>query len=127
MPTVFPRDPLTEQIIGAAIEVHKGLGPCLSENSYEEAMGFELDDRGVLFQRQVRQPVIYKSRRLRTSYRIDLVIEREVVVELKAVEKLIPVHSAQVISYLRVSGLHTGLLINFNEAVLKDGIKRISL
>ena len=127
MRPVYPRDPLTEEIIGAAIEVHKELGPCLSEDSYEEAMSYELHDRGLQFQLQARFSAIYKTRKLRKSYIIDLIVEAQVVVELKAVEKLIPVHSAQVLSYLRVARLHTGLLINFNEAVLKDGIKRLSI
>jgi GxxExxY protein len=118
------RDPITEQIIGAAIEVHRALGPGLLESAYEECLCHELRLRGLTFRRQVDLPVTYKNVRLDCGYRIDLIVQELVLVELKSVEKVHPLHEAQLLSYLRLSGLTTGLLLNFNVPVLKDGIIR---
>jgi GxxExxY protein len=121
------RDPLTEKIIGAAIEVHKTLGPGLLESAYQECLCHELAALGLKFQREVALPVIYKSVKLDCGYRIDIVVENQVVVELKTVEKIAPVHEAQLLSYLKLTGIKTGLLLNFHVAVLKDGIIRRKL
>ena len=116
---------LTEIIIGCAIEVHRTLGPGLLESVYEECLCYELTVRGIRFERQKVLPLRYKSVSLETGYRLDLVVENKVVVELKCVEKLLPVHEAQMMTYLRLSKIRTGLLINFFTPVLKDGIRRI--
>ena len=115
---------LTESIIGAAIEVHRELGPGLMESAYEECLCHELSLRRLSFQRQVPLPVHYKKVNLDCGYRMDLVVENTVIVELKAVETLQPVHEAQLITYLKLSTKPVGLLINFNVPVLKDGIVR---
>ncbi len=115
---------LTEKVIACAIEVHKGLGPGLLEAAYEEAMCIELEDAGIPFERQVELAALYKGRPV-GEYRLDLVIDDRVVVELKAVERLDPLFQAQLLTYLRVSGKLVGLLINFNSRLLKDGIKRL--
>ena len=116
---------LTEKIIGAAIEVHKALGPGLLESAYEGCLAHELSLANVYFERQVPLPVVYKSLQLDCGYRIDFLVEKTVVVELKAVEGLQPVHQAQLLTYLKLGGWPIGLLINFNVAVLKKGIKRM--
>jgi GxxExxY protein len=116
---------LTELIIGAAIEVHRQTGPGLMESVYEECLCFELNRLGLHFKRQVELPVRYKGVKLDCGFRMDLVVESSVVVELKAVECLLPIHSAQLLTYLKLSGMHVGLLLNFNEPVLKKGIKRL--
>src|SRR5271169_2799446 len=118
-------DPLTKRIIGFAIEVHRQLGPGLLESAYEECLCFELTQAAIAFRRQVPLPVIYKSVRLDCGYRMDIVIEDKVIVELKTVERLMPVHEAQMLTYLKLSGIRTGLLLNFNSAVLKDGMRRL--
>jgi GxxExxY protein len=118
---------LTEQIIGAAIEVHRALGPGLLESAYEECLCVELGLRGIRFQSQVGLPVVYKKHRADTGYRLDLIVEDSVVVEIKAVERLLPLHEAQLLTYLRLSGMATGLLLNFNVPVLKDGIRRMKI
>ncbi|HNQ56635.1 MAG: GxxExxY protein [Rhodocyclaceae bacterium] len=123
--TETQRDALTEQIIGAAIEVHRALGPGLLESAYQECLCVELGLRGMCFRSQVELPVFYKERRADTGYRLDLVVEDSVVVEIKAVERLLPLHEAQLLTYLRLSGTRTGLLLNFNVPVLKDGIRRM--
>lgn len=115
---------LTGLIIGAAIEVHRHLGPGLLESSYESCMKFELERQGLRIERQKALPVIYKGIRLDQGYRIDLLVEGLVIVELKVVEALNQVHEAQVLSYLKFSGCRVGLLINFNVKLLKDGIRR---
>ena len=117
---------LTERIIGHAIEVHRVLGPGLLEPIYESALCIELDDAGVGYVRQIRLPATYKGRRL-GEYRIDLVVEALVVVEVKAVERPNPLFEAQLLTYLRVTGKPVGLLINFNSRLLKDGVKRLVL
>jgi GxxExxY protein len=123
----IPRDPITDRIIGCAIEVHRSLGPGLLESAYEECLCYELAEAGIAFKRQVPLPVRYKEVRLDCGYRMDVVVEDRVVVELKTVEKLAPVHDAQILTYLRLSGLPVGLLMNFNVSVLKDGIRRLVL
>jgi GxxExxY protein len=114
-------------VIGLAIEVHRALGPGLLESAYEECLCFELRQAGIAFRRQVALPVVYKEVRLDIGYRIDIVIEEQLIVELKTVEKLAPIHEAQLLTYLRLSGLKIGLLLNFNTSVLKNGIKRMVL
>jgi GxxExxY protein len=118
---------LTERIIGAAIEVHRILGPGLLESSYEECLDQEIRERGMTVSRQVKVPLTYKGRQLASSYRLDLLVENIVIVEIKAVDKLAAIHQAQMLSYLRHTGRQTGLILNFNTPVLVHGIKRVSL
>ena len=115
---------ITHQIIGAAIEVHKHLGPGLLESAYEECLFHELQLRNLRVERQKAVPVVYKQTKLECGYRLDLLVEDRVVVELKSVEGLGPIHEAIILTYLRMSGHGLGLLINFNVSVLKDGIRR---
>jgi len=115
---------LTEQIIGSAIEVHRELGPGLLESAYEECFCHELHLRSLNFRRQVNLPVGYKGLDLDCGYRIDVVVEESVIIELKSIEQILPVHLAQPLTYLRLSGKKVGLLINFNVSVLKNGIVR---
>lgn len=115
---------LTQQIIGAAIEVHRLLGPGLLESAYEECLARELTLRKILFERQRPIPVVYKDIKLECGYRVDFLVAGKVVVELKSVEALAPVHDAIVLTYLRLSGCKVGLLINFYVPLLRDGIKR---
>ena len=121
------KDPRTAPIIGAAIEVHRALGPGLLESAYEECLCHELYLRGLSFERQVALPVSYKGLQLDCGYKIDLIVEREVILELKALEAILPVHEAQLLTYLKLSGKYVGLLINFNTPVLTRGIKRFVL
>ena len=122
-----PRDPLSEKVIGFAIDVHRSLGPGLLESAYEECLCFELQSHAVPFRRQAPLPVVYKSVKLECGYRMDIVVENQLVVEVKTVEKLMPIHDAQLLTYLKLSGIHAGLLLNFNTPVLKNGIKRLVL
>ena len=115
---------LTHEIIGAAIEVHRHLGPGLLESSYRECLCHELLIREVSFRREYGLPLQYKGIRLECGYRLDLLVGGLVVVEIKAVERLAPIHAAQLLTYLRIGGWSVGLLINFNVAVLKEGIRR---
>jgi GxxExxY protein len=115
---------LTHVVVGAAIEVHRHLGPGLLESSYKECLCRELQIRGVKFLREYSLPLEYKGMRLDCGYRIDVVVEELVPVELKAVQALMPVHEAQLLTYLRLGGWKVGLLINFNVPVLRDGIRR---
>ncbi len=115
---------VTEVIIGSAIEVHKALGPGLLESTYEECLCEELRLRQIPFERQRPLPVTYKTRQLDCGYRLDVVVANLVVVEIKAVESLLPIHDAQLLTYLRLGGWQAGLLINFNVAVLKHGLRR---
>ena len=117
---------LTGKVIGAAIEVHRALGPGLLESAYEQCLYRELELRDTSLKRQVELPVEYKGIKLDCGYRIDLIVENVLIVELKAVDQLKPIHEAQVLTYLKLSGLRTGLLINFNVPILKDGIRRIA-
>ncbi len=117
---------LTERIIGCAIEVHRTQGPGLLEATYESALCVELEDHGIKFSRQVPVPVVYKGRNI-GEYRIDLLIEDTIIVEIKSVERMDPVFDAQLLTYLRVTSKQVGLLINFNSRLVKDGIKRFIL
>ena len=115
---------LTRQIIGAAIEVHRQLGPGLLESTYEACLCHELTRRGLGARRQVKLPVVYDGVRIECGYVIDLLVEDKVIIEIKSVEKVIPVHEAQLMTYLKLSGKRTGLLINFNVPLLINGITR---
>ena len=115
----------TEAIIGAAIEVHRHLGPGLLESAYEECLCEELLLRKIPFKRQILLPVIYKKKKLDIGYRIDLLVNDEVVIELKTVEAILPIHNAQTLTYMRLGGWQVGLILNFNVTVLKNGIKRL--
>ncbi len=117
-------DPLTYHIIGAAIEVHRVLGPKLLENVYEEALCIELNMRRLSYERQKKIELDYKGHEIGTFY-VDVIVENSVIVELKSVANLAPVHEAQLMSYLRLTGLKRGLLINFSVATLREGIKRM--
>jgi GxxExxY protein len=121
---VLIHEELTRKIIGAAMEVHRVLGPGLLESAYEECLCFELELQGLCCQRQVRLPVTYKDAKIDCGYRIDVVVDNKVVLELKCVEAVLPVHEAQLLTYLRLSGRKVGLLINFNVPILRDGIVR---
>jgi GxxExxY protein len=118
------KDPRTGHIIGAAIEVHRHLGPGLLESAYEECLCHELHLRGIDFRRQVDIPVEYKGLKLDCGYRLDLIVHEEVVVELKCVERVLPVHEAQLLTYMQLTGKRVGLLINFNVPLLTKGITR---
>ena len=118
---------LTSRVIGLAMEVHRTLGPGLLESAYEECLCFELTSHGIPFGRQVPLPVIYKSVRLDCAYKMDLVVQGMLVVELKTVDRILPVHEAQLLTYLRLSGITTGLILNFHMPILKDGIRRLVL
>ena len=120
-------DPLTDRVIGLAIDVHRGLGPGLLESAYEECLCYELQTAGLAFARQVPLPVIYKGVRLECGYRLDVVVDNSLVLELKTVERLMPVHDAQMLTYLRLGSFRTGLILNFHAALLRDGIKRLVL
>jgi GxxExxY protein len=121
------KDPRTVPIIGAAIEVHRHLGPGLLESAYEECLCHELHLRGLSFERQVDLPVSYKGLNLDCGYKIDLIVEQQVVLELKAIEKILPIHEAQLLTDLKLSGKRVGLLINFKTPLLTRGIKRFVL
>jgi GxxExxY protein len=116
---------LSKEVIGAAIEVHRDLGPGLLESTYEASLQHELELRGIASQRQLLLPIHYKNLLIPDAYRMDLLVEDFLVVELKTVQSLLPVHSAQVLTYLRMSGKHLGLLINFHTVRLADEIKRL--
>jgi len=118
------KDPLTEKIIGCAIEVHRNLGPGLLESTYESCLAHEFSLNNIDFQTQVSMPVNYKNIKLDCGYRIDMLINREVIIELKSVNGITGVHEAQLLTYMRLANIQTGLLINFNVKRLVDGIKR---
>jgi len=118
-------DEISHRIIGAAIEVHRHLGPGLLESAYQSCLAFELKQLGVKLEEQKPLPVVYKQVRLDCGYRLDLVVEDEIIVEIKAIEKLLPIHEAQLLSYLRLAKKRVGLLMNFHVPVLKNGLKRI--
>ncbi len=125
--TALPADAeqaLTREIIAAAIEVHKSLGPGLLESVYQACLCHELELRKIPFRQQIEMPITYKDVKLDCGYRIDLIISDKVVVELKSVQDILPVHEAQLLTYLHLTGLRIGLLVNFNVAVLKNGIRR---
>ena len=118
-------DRTTGLVIAGAIEVHKALGPGLLESAYEACLAYELVERGVTIERQKLLPVTYRGVHVDCGYRLDLLVDKTVVVELKAVDSVMPIHKAQLLSYLKLSGCKVGLLINFNVRLLKDGIHRI--
>jgi GxxExxY protein len=120
-------DPLSNRVLGCALEVHKVLGPGLLESAYESALAYELSTAGLMAQRQVDVPVVYKKVKLDCGFRIDLLVEKQLVVELKSVESLLSLHEAQLLTYLKLTGCKVGLLINFNVRLLKNGIKRLVL
>jgi GxxExxY protein len=119
-------DPLTGKIIECGIEVHRTLGPGLLETAYEECLAFELERAGLSVERQVTLPVHYKGVDLDCGYRVDLMVNKNVILELKSVSKLLPIHEAQLLTYLKLANIKFGLLINFNVPLLKDGIKRMA-
>jgi GxxExxY protein len=116
---------LSSKVIGAAIEVHKALGPGLLESVYEECLCHELNLRGFSFERQKLLPVEYKGKQLDCGYRLDVVVEKAIIVELKSCERIEPIHKAQLLTYLKLLGLQLGLLLNFNTLVMRDGIVRV--
>lgn len=115
----------TSEIIGACIDVHKELGPGLLESAYEHCLVYELRNRGIYVEQQIMLPIIYKDAELDVGYRIDLLVENEIILEIKAVKELEPIHTAQLLTYLKLKKLHLGLLINFNSIRVVDGIKRV--
>jgi GxxExxY protein len=121
------RDPVTEPVIGAAIEVHRTLGPGLLASVYETCLCYELEQRGIVFERQALLPVTYKGRDLDAELRIDILLPSLVIVEVKAVQGILPIHEAQLLTYMKLAAVSTGLLINFNERWLKEGIRRKKL
>ena len=121
---MIDKNQLSGRNIGAAIEVHTQLGPGLLEATYETCLAHELELSGLHVQRQKALPLVYKDLKLEHGYRIDLIVENLIIVEVKAVDRLAPVHEAQVLTYLKLSGLHLGLLINFHVQLLKQGIRR---
>jgi GxxExxY protein len=116
---------LTGKIVDSAITVHKLLGPGLLESAYEECLYYELNATGLIVLKQVPMPLVYKEKKLDIGYRIDLMVDEKVIIEVKSVDTLIPVHMAQLMTYMKLSGCRVGLLINFNIPFLKDGIKRL--
>jgi GxxExxY protein len=119
------RDPLSGEIIAGAIEVHRALGPGLLESAYRDCLEYELREKGLEVQREVVLPIRYKKLVLKGAYRLDLVVEKQLIVELKAVSEVLWIHEAQLLTYLKLSGMRRGLLLNFNVAMLKDGVKRL--
>ncbi len=118
-------DRITETIIGAAIKVHRALGPGLLESAYAACLAFEIADNGLKVETEKPLPVVYRQVKVDCGYRLDLLVEEKVIVEIKAVERLMPIHQAQLLSYLKLSGVKVGLLINFNVMLLKHGIQRV--
>ena len=121
---MYQHQELTHKIIAAAIEVHKILGPGLLESAYRFCIALELQNQGLCYQQEVNLPLLYKSKRVDCGFRIDFLVEDAIVLELKSVESMLPVHKAQLLTYLRLTGKQIGLLINFNIALLKHGIYR---
>lgn len=120
-------DELSNKVIGLAIEVHRELGPGLLENTYKQCLAYELSQAEINFQIEVELPVRYKNILISCGYRIDLLIENKLIIELKSVDKILPVHKAQLLTYMRLANIKIGLLMNFNEKILKDGIERFVL
>lgn len=116
---------LTRSIIGAAIAVHEELGPGLLESVYQSCLAFELAHRNIPFEREVDLPVVYRGNRLDCGYRMDFIVDRRVIVEVKAIDSVAPIHKAQLLSYLRIADLRAGLLINFHAKLLTDGVTRL--
>jgi GxxExxY protein len=120
-------DELSGKIIGCAIEVHKNLGPGLLESAYERCLSYELNAAGLKNETQKELPIDYKGMRIDSGYRIDLIVENSIIVELKSVDKILPIYEAQLLTYMKLAGVKIGLLINFNVTKLKEGIKRFVL
>lgn len=120
-------DELSNRVIGCAIEVHRHLGPGLLESTYEQCLAAELSDAKLDFQLQSPLPVVYKNRTIDCGYRVDVLVENQLILELKSVEKLLPIHEAQLLTYMKLANKRFGLLLNFNVQLLKDGIKRMVL
>jgi GxxExxY protein len=116
---------LSKQVIGAALEVHRELGPGLLESLYEECLCYELSERQIPYSRQVIMPLVYKTKQLDCGFRADVIVANKILVEIKAVEAVSDLHKAQLLTYLRITGLKVGLILNFNSVVLKDGIVRL--
>ena len=121
------RDPLTEKVIGCAIEVHRILGPGLLESAYQRCLLLELGKQGLAVETEVPVPVKYKGDVLDCGYRADMLVEKSLILELKTVETILPIHQAQILTYMKLSGIHIGLLINFHQTRLVDGLKRFVL
>ena len=117
-------DALSHRVIGCALEVHRELGPGLLESAYQQCLEHELRTAGIVFRAQQTLPVVYKGLELDFGYRLDIVVDEQLIVEIKSVEQLLPIHEAQLLTYLKLSKLKLGLLINFSEVLLKDGIRR---
>lgn len=124
-PKAMIENEISKEVVNAAFQVHSNLGPGLLESAYEHALRYELQQSGLLVERQVELPLLYKNVKLDCGYRIDLWIEREVILELKTVEKFEPIHTAQLLTYLKLTDNKLGLLINFNSTLIKHGIKRV--
>jgi GxxExxY protein len=120
-------DRLSNRVIGCAIEVHRQLGPGLLESVYEQCLSYELQQAGIPFQTQIALPIEYKQVKLDCAYRIDMLVDNQLIVELKIVETLLKVHDAQLLSYMKLAKMHVGILINFNVDILRKGIKRLVL
>jgi GxxExxY protein len=120
-------DSLSKEIIGCAIEVHRLLGPGLLESSYETCLTYELTKKGLKVDRQKDVPVIYKEIRMECGYRLDLLVEQKIIIELKSIDSFAPVHEAQILTYMKFAKIKTGLLINFNVTALKNGLRRFVL
>jgi GxxExxY protein len=123
MELVFEK--LTEKIIGLAINVHKELGPGLLENTYKQCLAYELKKANLNFQLEVNYPIIYKEIQISCGFRIDLLVEDKIIIELKSIDKIIPIHETQLLTYMKLFNKRVGLIINFNERLLRDGIKRL--
>ena len=122
----FENDPVTESIIGGAIEVHRILGPGLLESAYRDCLCYELAELNLKFDIERSLPINYKKLHLACAFRLDLIVGNAVIVELKAVEKILPIHEAQILTYLRLTGLTRGLILNFNVPLMKNGIRRLN-
>jgi len=118
---------LTEEIIGAVIEVHRHLGPGLLESTYEECLCYEFKLRNISFERQKPIPIEYKDSSLDCGYRVDILVENKVILELKCLDAIVPIHEAQLLTYLKLSGIKVGFILNFNVSIMRDGIKRMVL
>jgi GxxExxY protein len=125
MPVSERENAAAKVVVDCAFKIHKSLGPGLLESAYQECMVKELEKRGVQFRAEYEAPLFYEGDRLKTPYRVDLLVDDSLIVELKSVEKILPIHEAQTLTYLRLSGLRLGLLINFSVPLIKDGIRRL--
>jgi len=122
-----PAEALARVVVDAGFKVHKGLGPGLLESAYEHCLAFELQSRGILFERQVALPIVYEGNKLDAGYRVDLLVEKTLLIEIKAVDAILRIHHAQVLTYLKLSGARIGFLMNFNVELFKQGVKRFAL